>query len=267
MYIFKEHPMTVKRWIFVLIFIVGLTACEGSLDTADLRIGGRSQTWIDAPLPNSIIPLQTYKLMFHGASASGIAEFEVLINGELITKVLLSSSNMNETLYFGEYLWTPAAPGRFLIEIKGIGKKQESSSDQVYVTVRGEVEEEETPETAATATPRLTAAPAATNTPVPEVGQIMVHLYVDTNSNGVEDRSDADYRNVRVSLRPCGCSGRCTESHHATTNDDGNAYFTNLPYGPYCVSTTSGFTPTTTYPVNVNVNSPGLITINIGYTN
>jgi hypothetical protein len=266
--------MTVKRWMFIVIFILGLTACEGTSDVPDLRIGRQSQTWIDAPLPNSTIPELPYKLMFHGASASGIAEFEVMVNGELITKVLLSSLNINETLFFGEYLWTPGGPGTFLIEVKAIGNEQETSFDQVYVTVRGEEEdqeeeigEEETPMIAATATPRPITVPTPTNTPESVTGQIKVHLFVDANSNGTQEGSELDYRNIRVSLRPCSCSGRCSESHYANTNDNGNVLFSNLPYGPYCVTTNSGFTPTTTYPVDVNVNSPGLITKNIGYIN
>ena len=259
--------MTVKRWIFIVIIIVGLTACEGSPDVAGLRIGGQSQTWIDAPLPNSTIPKLPYKLVFHGASASGIAEFEVSINGVLTKKVLPSSTDNNGTLFFGEFLWTPVAPGTFLIEVKAIGNGQDDSSDQVYVTVMGDEDEEDTPIPTATATPRPITAPAATNTPVPEVGQIRTHLYVDANSNGNQDGSEVDYRNVRVSLRACSCGQRCSESHNASTNDNGNVLFSNLPFGPYCVSTNSGFTPTTTYPVNVNVNSPGLITVNIGYSN
>jgi hypothetical protein len=259
--------MTMKRWIFIAILILGLTACEGSPDVPDVSIGSQSQTWIDAPLPNSTIPEMPNKLMFHGASPSGIAEFEVLINGELITKVLLTSSNINETLYFGEYLWKPDAPGTYLIEVKAIGNEEESSFDRVSVTVRGVEEVEEIPEIAPTATPRTIPAPNPTNTPLPAVGQIKVHLFVDANSNGIQERSELDYRNVRVSLRPCSCGGRCSESHNATTNDNGNVLFSNLPYGPYCITTNSGFTPTTAYPVNVNVNSPALVTKNIGYTN
>lgn len=263
--------MTVKRWIFIVLIIVGLTACEGSPDVADLRNEGQSQTWIDAPLPNSTIPMLPYKLLFHGASASGIAEFDVWING-VLTKVVLPSSTNNGTLFFGEFLWTPVAPGTFLIEVKAIGNGQDSSSDQVYVTVMGDEDEGDTPIPSATATTRPTTAPTitaptATYTPIPEVGQIKVHLFADANSNGTQDGSEVDYRNVRVSLRPCSCSARCSESHHATTNDNGNVLFSNLAYGLYCVSTDSTLTPTTTYPVNVNVNSPALVTKNIGYTN
>jgi hypothetical protein len=267
--------MTVKRWVLIVIFIVGLTACEASPDDSDMPIEAQGQTWIDAPLPNSKIPMLPYKLMFHGASANGIAEFEVLINGVLTTKVLPSSTGMNGTLFFGEFLWTPVAPGTFLVEVKAIGNSQDSSFAQVYVTVMGEEDQTDPAEAPATsttvptdtATPRPTLPPTATNTPAPEVGQIKVHLFVDANSNGSQEAAEVDYRNVRVSLRPCSCSARCNESHNAITNESGNVLFGNLPYGSYCVSTDSGFTPTTTYPVNVNLNSPALITKNIGYTN
>jgi hypothetical protein len=259
--------MSVKRWIFIAIFIVVLAACEGSPDVTEINIEGQSQTWIDAPLPNATIPLLPYKLIFHGASASGIAEFEILINGVYTATVLPSSTTTNGTLFLGEYSWTPVAPGTFLIEVKAIGKGQETSSAQVYVTVIGDEDEDVTPVATATATPRSPEAPPATNTPDPEVGQIKTHLFVDANENGVQEGSEADYRNVRVSLRPCSCGQRCSESHNATTNDNGDAYFGNLPYGPYCVSTNSGFNPTTIYPVNVTVNSSALNTIIIGYSN
>ena len=103
-YVYKQHPMTVKRWIFIAILIIGLTACEGSPEIPDVRIGSLSQTWIDAPLPHSTIPLLPYELTFHGASPSGIAELEVLINGESTKNVLPSSTDMSGALFFGEFL-------------------------------------------------------------------------------------------------------------------------------------------------------------------
>ena len=273
--------MTVKKWIVIVILIFGLAACDEIPGRIDLPedFAGQSQTWIDAPLPNSTIPKQPYKLMFHGASVSGIAEFEIMINGISTKKVPPSSTDVNGTLFYGEFTWSPPAPGTFLIEVQALGNGQDISSDQVYVIVKGyeqeeeqeveQEEEQEEGEVTPSSTPRPTLAPkpTATNTPVPDVGQIKVHLFVDANSNGSQDGSEIDYRNVRVSLRPCTCGQRCSESHSAITNDNGNVLFSNLPYGPYCVSTNSGFTPTTTYPVNANVNSPGLITVHIGYTN
>lgn len=266
--------MTAKKWVIIVILFVGLTACDRSLEVRDLPLDGQNQTWIDAPLPNSTLPLQPYKLIFHSASPGGITEFEVHVNSVLIAKVPPASTDSTGTLFYGEYLWTPVAPGTYLIEVRGIGSGGGSSSDQVYVTVIGDDDDEVvTPESTPrltpvpdpTATPRSTTAPTATNTPVPEVGQIRVHLYIDANSNGNQDRSEVDYPDVKVSLKMCSCRTSCRESHSATTNKDGNALFSNLSYGPYCVSTDSRLTPTTTYPVNVNVNSPALITKNIGY--
>jgi hypothetical protein len=121
-----------------------------------------------------------------------------------------------------------------------------------------------TPPTA-TRPPASPTPPPATNTPIPKDGQIKVHLYMDANSNGNQDRGEVDYPNVKVSLANCSCRSSCTTMLNATTNKDGNVLFSNLHYGPYCVTTVSRLTPTTTYPVNVNVNSPSLITKYIGY--
>jgi hypothetical protein len=100
-----------------------------------------NQTWIDAPLNNSAIPLQPYKLVFHGASFVGVTEFEIQVNGVGIATVppISTSSGGSQmgTLFLGEYNWTPPAPGTYLIKVRAKGNGQFSSPDQVQVTVDG----------------------------------------------------------------------------------------------------------------------------------
>ena len=102
---------------------------------------GPSQTWIDAPLHNSNLPLLPYKLVFHGASFVGVTEFEIQINGALIGTVPPVSSGSGGpqygTLFLGEYEWTPPAPGTYLVQVRAKGNGQFSSPDQVQVTVNG----------------------------------------------------------------------------------------------------------------------------------
>jgi hypothetical protein len=99
------------------------------------------QTWIDAPLPNSNLPLLPYKLVFHSASIVGVTEFELRINGVVIAEVppISTSSGGSQmgTLYLGEYLWNPSAPGTYLVEVRAKGNGRFSSPDQVQVTIDG----------------------------------------------------------------------------------------------------------------------------------
>jgi len=129
-----------------------------------------SQTWIDAPLPNSILPLAPYTIVFHGASKVGLSEFEVEINGMLIASVppTTSSSGGAElgTLFLGEYLWEPPAPGTYLIVVKAKNGGLYGPADQVTVIVDGESIEESKPlDLAPSETVTITATPTSTPTP------------------------------------------------------------------------------------------------------
>ena len=68
----------------------------------------------------------------------GITEFEIHINGVLFATTPPASTDPNGTLFYGETLWTPPAPGTYLIEVIAKGNGQVSSPDQVYVTVIGD---------------------------------------------------------------------------------------------------------------------------------
>ncbi len=135
--------MKAKIWIILGILSIVLAACDQPKRATALPTSppGPSQTWIDAPLHNSTIPLLPYKLVFHGASFVGVTEFEIQINGALIGTVPPVSSGSGGpqygTLFLGEYEWTPPAPGTYLIQVRAKGNGQFSSPDQVQVTVSG----------------------------------------------------------------------------------------------------------------------------------
>jgi hypothetical protein len=102
---------------------------------------GPSQVWIDAPLPYSTIPLLPYKLVFHGASFVGLTEFEIKIDGTVITTTPPVSSGSGGpnygTMFLGEYTWHPPGPGTYLISIRALGNGEYSPPALVEVTVSG----------------------------------------------------------------------------------------------------------------------------------
>ena len=120
-----------------------LAACEQPVRATTLPISqpGPSQTWIDAPLNNSILPLIPYTIVFHGASFVGVTEFEIQINGAVVATVppLATGSGGSQygTLFMAEYNWNPSAPGTYLIKVQAKGNGQFSPPDQVQVTIKG----------------------------------------------------------------------------------------------------------------------------------
>jgi hypothetical protein len=160
-------PMKNNKWAVFLIICLGLAAC--TLPTRmknSISYVPPLQAWIDAPLDNYNIPLLPYKVIFHGAGTSGVDEFELKINGMVIATIPATPSKSgeydSETLFLGEYLWTPPTPGTYLISVRVQKQGEFSNEDQVRVIVDGE-EAEVIP--TSTLTPTLTITPTLTLTP------------------------------------------------------------------------------------------------------
>lgn len=80
------------------------------------------QTWIDAPLHGDNLEELPYWVTFHGASFFGLSEFELSVNGivEGTTPPESTGSGGPEfgTMFFGKYLWSPPAPGTYLLGVR-----------------------------------------------------------------------------------------------------------------------------------------------------
>ncbi|MCJ7735583.1 MAG: hypothetical protein MUP11_13675 [Anaerolineales bacterium] len=131
--------MKSKIWVIIILISILISACDKPV-RATLP-PGPNQTWIDAPLDGSTLPLLPYKLVFHGASFVGVTEFEVQVDSVVMATVPPISSGSGGqqygTMFLGEYEWTPPAPGIYLITVRAKGNGQFSSPDQVQITVSG----------------------------------------------------------------------------------------------------------------------------------
>ncbi len=80
------------------------------------------QTWWDAPLDGSQLPLGPVDLTFHGASPAGIQSFDLRINSTTFKTVPPSGTGSGGsqygTLFWGETSWEPTAPGSYLLEVR-----------------------------------------------------------------------------------------------------------------------------------------------------
>ncbi len=136
------------------------------------------QTWIDAPLQGSTLPIAPYTIVFHAASPSGIDTFEVKINGVVLDTVAPMSTGSGGsnygTLFHSESTWTPAAPGIYLISVRSKSSSGPFSSPaQAQVTVVSDLEiQAVTPQVMVTpqeigGLPVFTPPPTPTNNPTP----------------------------------------------------------------------------------------------------
>ena len=121
------------RYLFFLLLGLILAACgpgevadDDSLNPGLLIAGDQVpqisiavKTWLDAPLNNDHIPLAPYNMVFHASSKNMVIGFRVKVNGAQLTTTAPIAFNTvgTETLSYGEFLWTPPAPGIYLIEI------------------------------------------------------------------------------------------------------------------------------------------------------
>ncbi len=98
-----------------------------------------------------------------------------------------------------------------------------------------------------TPTPTPTSAPTATPTPIPTY-TLSGTVYVDTNSNGIQDGGETGYSGATVTV---------TGSSPATTNGSGNYSVSSLTAGTYTDTLTvpGGYTATTTNPATVPVST------------
>lgn len=122
------------RFLFGILFL-GLTAC--TKDAPVRPTPSLIEAWIDAPLHQSTIPLETYTIVYHGASSSGIDQFQVRIDGTILDESAPTSTGSGGsqygTLFMGESDWLPSAPGTYMISVRA--RSGFSFSPYVYAEV------------------------------------------------------------------------------------------------------------------------------------
>jgi hypothetical protein len=79
------------------------------------------QSWIDAPLPASTIPLAPYQITAHAGFPSGISQFELTITGQGPEIIPAPADQAGQTLVYINHTWTPPAPGTYLIQVRAAG--------------------------------------------------------------------------------------------------------------------------------------------------
>jgi len=104
--------MNSKLRLILALFCIAIAACNKPDPVRPTP--SPNQTWIDAPLHGSTLPIAPYSIVFHASSPSGIDTFEVQIDGVVLDTVAPMSTGSGGsnygTLFHSGSTWTPAAP-------------------------------------------------------------------------------------------------------------------------------------------------------------
>jgi hypothetical protein len=142
-----------------LVVVILLTGCG-----AGQISGGQTQSWIDAPLNNSNLPLAPVKVISHSSDPSSIVQVELSVNGTVIRTD--TNQDTSRTLVMMSQEWIPSTPGTYTLQVRAQNTAGHwSDYGVVNVTVEGESTNTPTlvvsPTSAATLLPSLTPTPAS----------------------------------------------------------------------------------------------------------
>jgi hypothetical protein len=178
-----------KRWMYsILIVLMALmTACGPNSPASG------PQSWFDAPLANSILPMGAVQVTSHAADPGGVSQMELSINGAVIDTS--PSSNTGDTLVTFNQTWLPSGPGNYTLQVRArstSGIWGGYTSEQVTVSGGGVVQ-----------------------------GVV----YADLNGDGDIQGNEGPLDSVTVDLNGCG------QALSQITADDGKFAFVDLPAG------------------------------------
>ena len=143
------------RYLCFITLISVLVGCNGKqIVRQSINIPGfdAPQAWIDAPLPETHIPLAPYEFVAHGTDQRGVSQLEWILDGASLG--IVDAKNSAEKLATFMVLWTPPGPGTYTLQVKAKnGANIWSDLDEAVFYVGN-------------TTPTLTLIPSDTPTPV-----------------------------------------------------------------------------------------------------
>ena len=115
---------------------------------------GAAQTWIDAPLDGSTIPLAPYEIVMHAYDPGGVTQVELKANGSLLASI--PNPSPGQSFATLKYIWIPAAAGNYTLAASAQGQNGPPGYEAAALVTVSD----------ASPTPVDTAVPSDTPTPV-----------------------------------------------------------------------------------------------------
>jgi hypothetical protein len=96
------------------------------------------QVWIDAPLHGDHLPLAPYDVVSHANLATGVASFELSVNGAVVRTDEAESDQYGQSLASVNQRWEPTAPGVYVLMVRAADVGGEfGPMAEIQVTVGG----------------------------------------------------------------------------------------------------------------------------------
>ena len=108
---------TLLRFSILALLLCSSTACNLNPAAFTDPAPGPA-AWIDAPLDGSSLPLAEYNVVSHASDPSGIASFELSVNGKVFHTDAVSGDQTGQTIAHIQQAWAPQAPGSYLIALR-----------------------------------------------------------------------------------------------------------------------------------------------------
>ena len=101
-------------FLFLALFATIAAQCEPQAAQKVAQVGPR--TWIDAPLPNSNLPLASVEIISHSSDPLQIVQVELSVNGAVVRTDLNPDSQ--RTLATMRQPWMPPGPGNYTLMVR-----------------------------------------------------------------------------------------------------------------------------------------------------
>ena len=146
--------------ITLLVSLLALAACQTAPNAGAVQT--QADSWIDAPLDGSQLPLAPVDIVAHASDLVNIVSIELSVNGNVIANV--PNSDSGRLLASVQQTWTPPAPGNYTIRARAMNS---SSVWGDYAQAQVTVGLVTSSPTLVLPQPPLTPLPASTATPAP----------------------------------------------------------------------------------------------------
>jgi hypothetical protein len=157
--------------LIAILLITGISSCNFPQNSPVISINSGANTWFDAPLDGTNLPLAPYPVVIHSFDPGGVAQVELSVNG-VVLENLKPSTNSGLSVF--KYSWVPKQTGNFILRARSQGQGEKWKSEAIVNVVIGEF----TPTLASSFTP--TSVDTFTPTPVISFTPTLVSSFTPT---------------------------------------------------------------------------------------
>jgi len=147
--------------------LLGIFAVLAALLAGSITPASSPRSWIDDPLPGSVLPAAPVEIVAHSFDDAGVVAIVLSVDGDTVSEVVPSGAG--DRFVMVRMQWDPPGPGSYLLQIQGRASDRTlGSSATAVIQIGATVEETTTTTVGKTTTTSIgtttTTAPVSTST-------------------------------------------------------------------------------------------------------